>query len=52
MYDLGQSFRINQENLEVEPKSVFTGQKYRIQILTERLIRFEYNELGKFVDAA
>ena len=26
------------------------GNKYRITILTERLVRFEYNEAGSFED--
>ena len=51
MYDLGPSFRMNQDDLKVNEKTILMGSKFRIQILTERLIRFEYNESGKFVDA-
>ena len=29
---------------------MFTGKKYRITIMTDRLIRFEYNENGEFED--
>lgn len=52
MYDLGSSFKINQNDLKVDKKNVIMGEKYRIQVLTERLIRFEYSENGRFVDAA
>ena len=51
MYDLGPSFRLNQNDLKVSEKATLIGSKFRIQILTERLIRFEYSESGKFVDA-
>ena len=43
MYDLGQQFRINQNNLKVSPDVTIIREKYRIQVLTERLIRIEYN---------
>ncbi len=32
------------------PESVFKGNKYRITILSDVLVRFEYNENGKFND--
>ena len=50
MYDLGQSFKMNKEDLIVNEKAIILGNKFRIEVLSERLIRFEYNELGKFVD--
>ena len=49
MYNLGPQFRIDQEKLKVNEKCVFTGNKYRIEVLSERLIRIEYSETGKFV---
>ena len=52
MYELGNQFKINKDNLKVNEKSVLVGKKFRIQILTERLIRFEYSENGKFIDFA
>ena len=52
MYDLGNQFKLNKDDLVVEPKSIIMGEKFRIQVLTEGLIRFEYNENGKFVDSA
>ena len=32
--------------------SVVKGEKYRITVLTEGLLRLEYSESGKFVDEA
>ena len=52
MYDLGPQFKINQYNLIVNPECILVGSKFRIQVLTERLIRLEYNPSGKFVDSA
>ena len=34
------------------PKSIVQGDKYRISILTESLMRLEYNENGIFEDRA
>ena len=51
MYDLGESFKNEHpENLKAFSKSIFKGAKYRITILTERLVRLEYDEEGKFYD--
>jgi alpha-glucosidase (family GH31 glycosyl hydrolase) len=51
MYDLGANFKNEHpENLKAFSKSVFKGAKYRITILTERLVRLEYDEEGKFYD--
>ena len=50
MYDLGFQFKINQDNLKVPTKSIIIGKKFRIEILTERLIRFEYSESGRYID--
>ena len=52
MYNLGPQFHLNQDNLRVNEKCIFIGPKYRIEVLTERLIRLEYSEQGKFVDSA
>ena len=50
MYDLGNHFKMNKENLIVNEKSTIKGSKYRIQILSERVIRFEYSDTSQFVD--
>ena len=50
MYNLGDPFKFNYEKSKVNPLSVIQGNKYRVTIMTERLIRFEYNEHGLFED--
>ncbi|MBP3921098.1 MAG: DUF5110 domain-containing protein [Bacilli bacterium] len=51
MYNLGDQFRVG-KNSTANQKSIIQGNKYRITILTERLVRFEYNENGIFEDRA
>lgn len=50
MYDLGEHFRPNYEMAKSNPASVLSGKKYRITILTDSLIRFQYSETGNFND--
>lgn len=50
MYNLGEQFQFNMEKAKANPAVVVEGHKYRISILTERLVRLEYNEQGIFVD--
>ena len=52
MYDLGNYFHINLDNLKMNNAQIVQGNKYRISILTDRLIRLEYNKEGKFNDLA
>lgn len=49
MYPLGEHFKLK-TNEATNPKNVIKGNKYRISILSERLIRFEYSESGEFED--
>ena len=42
----------NQKNLIPEPRCIFTGDKYRISIITPRLVRIEYNKDNQFEDRA
>ena len=50
MYNLGEQFAFDY-NLAVPLKeNVIKGNKYRFTILTERLVRIEYNEYGEFLD--
>ncbi len=51
MYNLGEQFKVG-KNSAPNPKSVIKGEKYRITVLTERLLRLEYNEKGIFEDRA
>jgi len=50
MYDLGSEFKIDLNKAKANPDCVFKGKKYRITVLTERLVRLEYSENGFFVD--
>ena len=48
MYDLGEQFRFDVNKAIPNAECTFVGNKYRITILTERLVRLEYNESGYF----
>ena len=47
-YDLGTVFHVELSELQSRPESMIQGQKYRITVLTERLVRLEYSETGTF----
>ena len=51
MYPLGKQFEVDLSKAQTDEKCIFKGKKYRISVLTERLVRLEYSESGKFVDA-
>ena len=50
MASLGTHFQFNTETLISDSKTVFKGVNYRITVLSERLIRFEYAIDGTFYD--
>ena len=50
MYDLGNHFKPDFNKLAVNEKQMVKGQKYRITILSESLLRLEYSETGTFYD--
>jgi len=50
MYNLGEQFLFDMNKAKANPAVVFKGTNYRISILTERLIRIEYNKSGLFID--
>ena len=50
MYDLGQQFKLDLNKSISNPECIFKGNKYRITVLTERLVRLEYSEKGIFED--
>lgn len=50
MYDLGQHFKIDYSKCLGNENSIIKGEKYRITVLSDSLIRLEYNEEGKFND--
>jgi len=51
MYNLGEQFKVG-KNSVANSKSIIKGDKYRITVLTERLLRLEYSEKGIFEDRA
>lgn len=50
MYKLGEHFEYDSEKVKPLPEVVFTGPRYRITVLSERLLRLEYSETGVFED--
>lgn len=50
MYNLGEYFKFDLSKSQANPECIFKGNKYRITILTERLVRLEYNQNGVFED--
>ena len=50
MYNLGDHFKRDQEGILPNPKCVYKGEKYRITVLSEILVRLEYSEDGIFED--
>ncbi len=52
MYNFGNNFHINKDKLKSKKEAIFQGPKYRFTLLTERLIRLEYNFNGMFNDNA
>ena len=50
MYDLGSHFHIDVNKGKTPTSCVFRGNYYRISILSDSLIRFEYNLKGVFND--
>ena len=52
MASIGKHFAINPSDGISKNQATFRGSMYRITILTERLIRLEYNPNGNFKDSA
>jgi len=50
MYDFGESFHMDITKSRTTDAYIYAGKKYRISILSEVLIRFEYSENGTFND--
>ena len=50
MSTLGTHFKLDNQNKFSNPKAVFKGEKYRITVLSDILIRLEYDEAGIFFD--
>ncbi len=50
MYNLGEQFTFDYTLAKANPENVIQGKYYRFTILSERVIRMEYNEEGLFED--
>ena len=50
MFDFGPQFHVDVNKSKTAPSHVFMGRKYRISILSDVLIRFEYSDTGSFND--
>lgn len=50
MYPLGKQFEMDINKSKSDEKITFKGKNYRITVLSERLVRLEYNPSGNFVD--
>lgn len=50
MASIDEHFKIDYTHGKAQENAIFKGEKYRITLLTERLIRFEYSEDGIFYD--
>ena len=50
MYDLGENFKIDLIKSKTPSSFVYRGKNYRISILSDTLIRFEYSDTGSFND--
>lgn len=49
-YEMGNQFAFDMESAKANNACTFRGNKYRITVLTERLVRLEYSETGTFYD--
>jgi len=49
-YEMGNQFAFDMESAKANNSCIFRGSKYRITVLTERLVRLEYSENGTFYD--
>ena len=50
MYPLGKQFEVDNAKARSEEKSIIPGKKYRISVITDRVVRIEYSANGQFVD--
>ncbi len=50
MNGMDMHFKVDYTKAKSNPEAIFQGQTYRITVLTERLVRLEYNKEGNFFD--
>ena len=50
MYPLGRQFSVDSTKARSDSKAVVQGTKYRISVISERVVRLEYSANGQFID--
>ena len=50
MYPLGRQFSVDSTKAKSDAKAIIQGTKYRISVISERVIRLEYSASGQFID--
>ena len=50
MYNLGDQFKIDKKKAIANAENIKMGEMFRFTVLSERLIRLEYNVNGSFLD--
>lgn len=50
MYQLGEQFKFDYSLSKAKPENIIQGKSYRFTVLSERLIRLEFNKEGLFED--
>ncbi len=50
MYPLGKHFEIDYSKAKGDKKAIIQGEKYRITLISERIVRLEYSPNGQFLD--
>lgn len=50
MYPLGKQFSVDSSKSKSDSKAIIQGNKYRISVISERLVRIEYSASGQFLD--
>lgn len=50
MYPLGRQFSVDSTKSKSDAKAVIQGNKYRISVISERVVRLEYSASGQFID--
>ena len=50
MYPLGRQFEVDYTKAKSDKKAIIQGEKYRISLISERIVRLEYSPEGKFND--
>ena len=50
MYPLGRQFSVDSTKSRSDSKAIVQGTKYRISVISERVVRLEYSASGQFID--